>query len=88
MLQYISRLSNDNSNSEFVAIGVFVLFYIFARMIEYWIIPIIPGFFTGEIKSLFKWSPIIIPVIFGLHKKANETDDKTLKERMMIWSKK
>jgi hypothetical protein len=74
---------------EFLTILVFAGLYIFARVVEVCIVPLIPEFFTREISALFRWGPILIPIIFGLtYYKKNDSSDDILKERMMAWSKK
>ena len=102
-LTYISNISRNNiSNSdiinnkefnspEIIALGVFIFFYLIIRIIEKFIIPIIPSFMTTELTSLFRWSPILVPIIFGFtyysgNKK--ETNDKVLKKRMIFWQSK
>lgn len=69
-LTYASRLtqSHDRKSTslEFVALGIFFLLYVFVRLCESYIIPSIPEFIRDEIKALFRWSPVILPVIFGL----------------------
>ena len=65
-LTYVTNLSKGEKNATFIAIGVFIFFYLIIRLAEKYFIPLIPGFITTEISSLVRWSPILIPVIFGL----------------------
>lgn len=89
-LSYISRLSERNTQRsnisyELVAISVFVIIYVFIRVTETCIIPLIPEFFRTEISAFYRWFPVIIPIIVGfiyIKPKKNETSDNTLKRRM------
>ena len=76
-LTYISNISrnnvsgvdiiNNNSKSpELIALCVFVLIYGIVRLIEKFIVPIIPSFMTTELSSLFKWGHVLVPIIFGM----------------------
>ena len=47
---------------------IFVLSYLFIRMIESTFVPYIPGFITGEFSYFIKWFPILIPIFYGLYK--------------------
>ncbi len=73
-----------------LALFVFGGLFIFLRIIEIYIVPYIPSFFTREIGAIFKWGPVLIPIIYGItyfsNDKKLETDD-ILKKRMMLWTK-
>ena len=79
---------------EVIALFVFAGFYVAARLMELYLLPMIPDFFTREISALFRWGPVLVPIVFGItffsKKPLSNTkyDDKVLKERMMSWSKK
>ena len=108
---YISNISKNNKSNieiikeersfckspEIIAILVFIGIYVFIRMIEIYLVPLIPNFISTEISSLFRWGPIIVPIIFGVtyfsktksHPRLSKNiSDDVLKERMMAWSKK
>ena len=109
---YISNISKNNKSNiekikeeqsffkspEIVAILVFIGIYIFIRIIETYIIPLIPNFISTEISSLFRWGPILVPIIFSITYFSNKginytnksisTSDDVLKERMMACVKK
>jgi hypothetical protein len=94
------KLASTDLSPEIVALLVFAGIYIFLRLVETYILPFIPSFFTSEISALFRWGPILVPIIFGItyfskknNKKYKENggqiinDDSILKERMMSWTK-
>ena len=109
-LTYISNITRNSKSNvekineekslcqsrEIIAILVFIVIYIFIRLIEKYVIPIIPGFISKEISSLFRWGPILVPIVFGItyfsknkvRSTSQITSDNTLKERMMAWTKK
>ena len=67
--QLINKKKNDNylcSSPEIIAIIVFASFFVIIRLIETYIMPLIPDFLTREVSSLFRWGPILIPIIFGI----------------------
>ena len=84
----------DEISFEFVGILVFFGMYFILRLLETYIIPIIPTFITKEIFNLVKWYPILIPIIYGItylskkDKKKIINDNNILRERMMLWIKK
>ena len=83
-------INNDFKSPEIIALGVFLIIYIIARLIENFVNPFIPSFMTTEISSLFRWGSVLVPIIFGmtyLSKKPIKSDDKTLKKRIMFWKK-
>ena len=96
----VERIKEEQSfckSPEIIAIVVFAGIYVFIRLIETYIVPLIPAFISTEVSSLFRWGPIIVPIIFGVtyfsKKKtrpqlSKNTSDEVLKERMMAWSKK
>ena len=98
----IEKLKTDQpfyKSPEIVAIIVFGCIYVFIRCIETYLMPLIPEFLTREVSALFRWGPILVPIIFGItyfSKKKKVTDqsttynssDEVLKERMMAWTKK
>ena len=102
----IEKLKTDQpfyKSPEIVAIIVFGCIYVFIRCIETYLMPLIPEFLTREVSSLFRWGPILVPIIFGItyfskKKKKKVTSqsttstynssDEVLKERMMAWTKK
>lgn len=51
---------------EIVALLVFAGIYILIRLIETYITPLIPEFLTKEVSSLYRWGPILVPIIFGI----------------------
>jgi hypothetical protein len=72
-LELINGINNEkfNSNSlcispEIIALIVFACIYIIIRLIETYITPSIPYFFKSELSSLFRWGPILIPIIFSI----------------------
>jgi hypothetical protein len=86
---------------EIVAIIVFGCIYVFIRLIETYITPRIPEILTREVSALFRWGPILVPIIFGItyfskKKTVKKTlvnssinsSDEVLKKRMMSWTKK
>ena len=101
----LEKLNNPNitlfKSPEIIAILVFAGIYSLIRIIEIYIMPLIPTFFTREISSLFRWGPILIPIIFGItfftksiNNKVNTTHNNTynnsnyddiLKKRMVSW---
>ena len=94
----ISRNSEFTNNSvygylELIALVIFVCIYVLIRLTETYIMPSIPYFLTREVSALFRWGPILIPIIFGItyfsknKSILNNTDDNILKERMMLWIK-
>lgn len=96
----VEKINGDNSfckSPEIIAIVVFIGIYGFIRLIETYIVPYIPIFITREMSSLFRWGPIIVPIIFGItyfskkstkKTKIKNTSDELLKKRMMAWTKK
>jgi len=96
----VERVNNTESfckSPEIIAIFVFAGIYVFIRLVENYIVPLIPEFLTREVSSLFRWGPILVPIIFGIayfsKKKIKPTNtkdysDEVLKERMMAWTKK
>ena len=66
----INNETNNNnslcSSPEIIALIIFACIYIIIRLIETYIIPSIPYFLTSELSSLFRWGPILIPIIFGI----------------------
>jgi hypothetical protein len=84
-------VSSFFKSPEILALLVFAGIYIFFRLVETYILPFIPSFFTTEISSLFRWGPILIPIIFGItyfsKENKNIDEDTILKERMMLWTK-
>ena len=85
------NLASTDLSPEIIALLVFAGIYIFLRLVETYILPFIPSFFTTEISSLFRWGPILIPIIFGITYFSKENkiidEDTILKERMMLWTK-
>jgi hypothetical protein len=91
------NLASTDLSPEIIALLVFAGIYIFLRLVETYILPFIPSFFTTEIGALFRWGPILVPIIFGItyfskknktyKKNENIDDDCILKERMMSWTK-
>lgn len=81
---------------EIVSILVFFFIYTLIRLIEIYIVPFIPGCISSEISSLFRWGPILVPIIFSITyisrkmkpMKSYSTSDEVLKERMISWMKK
>ncbi len=80
---------------EIVALFVFGGIYILIRLIETYILPMVPEFLTREVSSLYRWGPVLVPIIFGVtffskRKKIKNVKDKTyddiLKERMLAWA--
>jgi hypothetical protein len=71
-----------------IAIGVFLFFYIIVRLVESYFIPLIPEFIRNEIMALVRWSPVLIPVIFGLAymrpKRSGPTDQTWEREKNMV----
>ena len=77
---------------------VFGGIYIVIRLVETYISPLIPEFLTSEISSLYRWGPVLVPVVFGVtyfskrkakNMKKNAKDktyDDILKERMLAWA--
>lgn len=77
---YISNISRNNISNidkinscqtlfkspEIIAIIVFAGIYCLIRIIETYIMPLIPNFFTREISALFRWGPILVPIVFGI----------------------
>lgn len=68
-----SELVNVKNNSncfynspEIIAVIVFVGIFVIIRLIETYIMPSIPDFLTREVSALFRWGPILIPIIFGI----------------------
>lgn len=73
---HLSKYKNNNKKKkidinigkcEVIALSIFISIYIIIRLFENYIIPLIPEFFTTEISALFKWSPILVPIGFGLY---------------------
>lgn len=65
------NLNNNQSQGffkspEIVAIIVFGCIYVFIRLIETYLTPLIPEFLTREVSALFRWGPILVPIIFGI----------------------
>ena len=109
---YISNISRNNKSNaervnntesfckspEIIAIMVFAFIYVLIRLIETYVVPRVPGFLTREVSSLFRWGPILVPIIFGItyfsKKKIKnpitpkDYSDEVLKERIMAWTKK
>ena len=98
-LTFVSKFSTENNDScvagspELVALFVFSSLYVIVRVVEIYLIPIIPEKFTRELRALFRWGPIIVPVIFGISyfsckekKKGSPYNDQVLKERMMAFT--
>ena len=91
-----TSLENSKKNTlspEVIALLVFAGFYVFARIVEIYLLPLIPEFFTREISAIFRWGPVLVPIVFGItfysKKPSNKNyDDNVLKERMMMWAKK
>lgn len=100
-LNYISKYSNNNNtlektkemglSPEVIAVIVFIAIYIIIRLIEKYISPYIPLFLFTEMKSIYSWGLILIPLIIGFSSytcKSHIIDDKKLKERMYSFLKK
>lgn len=82
---------------EIVALIVFAGIYVFIRLIETYIVPLIPEFLVREVSSLYRWGPILVPIIFGITyfskrkvKNLKNVKDKSyddiLRERMFAWA--
>lgn len=74
-LTYVSNLTKNHAHKkaedgrisiEMVAIGIFLGFYVLMRLIERYLVPMIPDFFRTEVSALFRWSPVLIPILFGI----------------------
>jgi hypothetical protein len=67
--ELINRKNNDNylcSSPEIIAVIVFAGIFVIIRLIETYMVPLIPDFLTREVSALFRWGPILIPIIFGI----------------------
>jgi hypothetical protein len=91
MNSHINKICTENlyKSPEIIALFIFFGLYMFLRIIETYIIPYIPSFFKKEISALFRWGPILVPIIFGVtyFSKKSYIEDSVLKERMMSWTK-
>lgn len=68
-LELVNGTRNSNSfcgSPEIIAVIVFAGIYVIIRLIETYIMPLIPDFLTREVSALFRWGPILIPIIFGI----------------------
>ncbi len=84
-------------SKEFITFIIFVVVYVFIRIIEIKIIPCIPIVITREISALCRVVPILIPILFGFSMMSKTSSssstknynipDNILKERMMLWTK-
>ena len=86
-----SKNKEDMKSPEMIALMVFVGIYVFVRVVETYIIPRVPEFLTREVGALFRWGPVLVPIIFGItyySKKLNPVYDTILKERMTTFMKK
>ncbi len=107
-LDHLSTLTKHNKikdvqgfrSPETIAICVFAVSYLFIRLTESYLIPIIPEWVRSEAHALVRWSPILLPIVFGiiylkprkvspptLNKLVQDTNDDVLKERMKMWMK-
>jgi len=87
-LSYVSRLTKNKSlpasqesgfSYEMIAIGVFVFIYVIIRLTESYLLPMIPEFFRTEISAIFRWSPVLVPIIFGLtYMRPGKTESNTV----------
>ena len=60
------KASGFFKSPEIVAIIVFGGIYIFIRLVETYLTPLIPEFLTREVSALLRWGPILVPIIFGI----------------------
>lgn len=92
--QNVGHKNSKYKTPEVVAVFVLIGIYVIIRLIETYVIPLIPEIITREIFSLVRLGPILIPIIFGVthfsKKKCENTKDSyenVLKDRMMAWTK-
>jgi hypothetical protein len=50
---------------EIFALGIFAIFYIIIRIIEQYVLPIIPDFIRRETSAFLRWGPVLLPILFG-----------------------